>query len=259
MVKLRLTLCILVAATFTSIVSPAAFAQEADTPKINVLIISGLNNHNWKETTPKLKSILESTGRFAVEVTEKPYELTADSLAKFDVILSNFNAFGKGTQEKLWTEDVRNAYENFVRSGGGHVVIHAGACSFNDWPEYLEIGLANWKGGQTSHGPQHEFDVRIDDPDHPITKGLEPFKVTDELWNRPGMPEGVTTIASGFSTKESRGTDQWEPVAMVRRFGEGRCYTLMLGHDAKKMEQPPFVTLLTRGVEWAATGAVSSK
>jgi len=45
------------------VVSRGAWAAEAP---LHVLILSGENNHDWRETTPKLKSILTASGRFAV-------------------------------------------------------------------------------------------------------------------------------------------------------------------------------------------------
>ena len=46
---------------------PAAFSQ---TPKLQALIITGQNNHDWRGTTPVLRKLLEDTGRFEVRVTE---------------------------------------------------------------------------------------------------------------------------------------------------------------------------------------------
>ena len=39
---------------------------------IKVLIVDGQNNHSWKTTTPILKSILEDTKRFKVDVATSP-------------------------------------------------------------------------------------------------------------------------------------------------------------------------------------------
>ena len=39
---------------------------------IKVLIIDGQNNHAWQETTPVLRKILQSTGRFTVDVATSP-------------------------------------------------------------------------------------------------------------------------------------------------------------------------------------------
>jgi hypothetical protein len=46
---------------------PAAFSQ---TPKLQALIITGQNNHDWRGTTPVLRKLLEDTGRYEVRVTQ---------------------------------------------------------------------------------------------------------------------------------------------------------------------------------------------
>ena len=236
---------------------PSAAGAEADAP-VQVLLVSGQNNHNWRATTPKIKSILEDSGRFQVEVTEQPEKLDDEALKAFDVIVSNWNCWGKENEDRnKWSDATKRAYLDFVRAGGGHVVVHAGSSSFPSWKEYHELTLATWKLGQTGHGPRHEFPVRIDKADHPITQGLTDFTIFDELWNRPGIQEGVTLLASSFSSKEHGGTGEHEPAAMVKSFGKGRSYTLMLGHGVEEMNNPGFVALLVRGTEWAATGRVT--
>lgn len=49
------------------------------------------------ETTPKLRSILETSGRITVEVTEHPEQCDAAACAKYDALLNNWNAFDKPT------------------------------------------------------------------------------------------------------------------------------------------------------------------
>jgi type 1 glutamine amidotransferase len=78
----------------------------------------------------------------------------------------------------------------------------------------------------------------------------------DELWNKPGVTPEAAVLASAYSdsANEPKGTDQWEPVAVTAPYGRGRCFAIVLGHDAKTMECKHFRQLLTRGVRWAATG-----
>jgi type 1 glutamine amidotransferase len=40
-------------------------------------------------------------------------------------------------------------------------------------------------------------------------------------------------------------------------FGKGRVVYTTLGHDVKALEPPGVAAVFTRGVEWAATGAVT--
>jgi len=235
---------------------PGGFSTLADADPVRVLILSGQNNHDWKSTTPKLKAILEESGRFVVEITENTDHLTARVLEPYEVILSNWNAFGRDHQTSDWPPETRQAYLDFVRRGKGHVVVHAGSASFLDWKEYGQLAVATWKANQTKHGPRHEFPVRIDNPNHPVTAGLKTFRIFDELWNRPEVAAGAEVLASSYSAPDMEGTGQWEPAVIAGRFGEGRSLAIMLGHDAEAMDNPGFQTLLRRAVEWAATGRV---
>ncbi len=225
---------------------------------IRVLLLSGQNNHDWKSTTPKLKAILEADGLFMVDVTEKPDQLTTKSLESYNVILSNWNAFGLAPSNSAWPSETRQAYLDFVRHGGGHVFVHAGAASFPEWEDYRLMTLATWKDGQSSHGPRHEFPVRIDNSNHPVTAGLKPFTTFDELWNKPGIAAGAEVLASSYSAPNKEGTGQWEPTVLAGHFGKGRCVTILLGHDAEAMDNLSYQALLRRAVEWAATGKVMS-
>ncbi len=211
---------------------------------VRVLILSGQNNHDWRQTTPRLKSILTASGRFLVDVTDHPETCDAQTFARYDVLLSDWNTFGTPTVMN-WPDSTRTAFLDFVRNGKGLVVVHAGGSSFYDWPEYQQLTIAWWKMGQTSHGAPHKFTVKF--RKHPLTDGMVPFETTDELWVRPGFDPGATVIATGDD----------QPLVVVTHFGKGRGFTMLLGHSAQFMGTPGFQTLLLRGTEWAATARVT--
>ncbi|MEK7996096.1 MAG: DUF1080 domain-containing protein, partial [Planctomycetota bacterium] len=57
---------------------------------LKALIVDGQNNHDWKSTTPVLKSLLEKTGLFAVDVATspakgQPMDKFKPDFAKYDV------------------------------------------------------------------------------------------------------------------------------------------------------------------------------
>ncbi|MBI5688331.1 MAG: PmoA family protein [Verrucomicrobia bacterium] len=224
----------------------ALVAQLGAAEPLRVLILTGQNNHKWQETTPKLKEILAASGRFAVDVTEHPEQCDAAAFAKYDVLLSNWNSWGKVAVTN-WPAATRTAYLDFIRGGKGLVVVHAGASSFYDWPEYHRAGGASWKLGETHHGKPCEFTVKFTDPAHPITRGLEPFRTTDELWMKPGIHPAAKVLATGED----------QPLAVTTAFGKGRGFALLLGHNGAFMATPGFQSLLLRGTEWAATGDVT--
>src|SRR5262249_42329406 len=57
--------------------------------KVRVLLLTGANNHQWQLSSPYMKNFLEKTGRFTVEIAEKPGAALADAAAlqKYDVFL----------------------------------------------------------------------------------------------------------------------------------------------------------------------------
>jgi uncharacterized protein len=234
---------------------PSVQLAHAAEPPIRVLILSGQNNHQWRETTPTIKAILEASRKCVVEVTEHPETCDAAVFAKHDVLLSNWNTFGSPTVTN-WPVATRTALLDFVRHGKGFVSVHAGSSSFYDWPEYQQLVGGWWSLGQTGHGPAHEFTVTFSDPNHPVTCGLTNFVMTDELWHRPGLQPNVHILATARSAVAAGGSDADEPVAFTTSFGRGRCFNLLLGHDTKAMASPGFAALLNRGVEWGATGKV---
>jgi len=226
----------------------AAAAQ----PKLNCLIVTGENNHDWRSTTPVLKDILERSGRFAVTVNEHPEACTAADFAPYDVIFSNYNG-------KRWGPVAEQAFLTFIRSGKGFVVIHAADNAFTDWPEYVALIGGIWAGA-AGHGQQHEFLVRIVDHSHPVTRGMSDFMhATDELYHRLEMQPNIHLLATAFDAPDTGGTGRDEPVAWTVDYQGGRCFHNVLGHNAESMQDAGFVALVQRGTEWAATGTVSDE
>ena len=191
-------------------VSVSAAPGHAAPPRIPTLLLSGSNNHDWRTTTPRLKALLEATGRFTVTVTERPGELTAAALAPYRLVVSNWNTFGMGDAQ--WPEAARKAIAGFVPAGKGWLTVHAGGSSFYDWPDYQRLAAPSWTNGVTSHGAMHRFVVQVADASHPITHGLRLFITRDELWNRPGVQPGAQVLATAYSdaaggSGRSRGLD----------------------------------------------------
>lgn len=217
---------------------------------VRVLLLTGMNNHDWQKTTPALQKILDPNHGFSVQVTQRPQVRTSEDFAACDVVVSNWNAWGKTGPDTQWSEATRRAFLEFVKRGGGHVTVHAGGSSFYDWPPYHRI-VASW-GDKTSHGPIHTFKVDVADPNHPLVRGMASFSIHDELWNRAQFPADSRVLMTAHSAKAYKGTGKPEPVLCVCQYGRGRCVNLMLGHDVRAMQTPEFGDLLRRSCRWAA-------
>lgn len=263
-------------------------ADEKADGKIKVVIIDGENNHKWKETTPVLKKILESCGKFAVSVSTTPQKdgsLPASEglvpfppdLSKFDVVLSNYNG-------KAWPTDFQKQLEERLKEGKIElVIVHAANNSFTDWGEYNRMIGMGWRnnkfgprlilntdgkevtvpageGPSSSHGPRHAFKIVIRDPKHPITQGMpmEWMHAVDELYHgMRGPAQNVHLLATAFSDKQYKGTGDHEPMIWTVDYGKGRVFHTPMGHDVEAMRCIGFMGTLQRGTEWAATGKVT--
>jgi len=218
--------------------------------KLQALMLSGQNNHDWHATTPRLRDILEGTGRFEVRVNEEPKGCGPETFAPYDVIISNYNG-------PRWGDRTEQALLDSVRGGKGLVIIHAANNAFGDWPEYDRLIGGGFRKG-AGHGAYHSFKVVIRDKEHPITQGMTDFQhVPDELYHRLTMQPDAHILATAFSAADKGGTGRDEPVVFVLKYGEGRVFHIVLGHDLRAMQGAGFVSLVQRGTEWAASGKVT--
>jgi type 1 glutamine amidotransferase len=244
----------------------AAAALGADAPAIKVLIITGDHGHKWRETTPFLKTLLTKAGH-KVDVTQTPSkDLTAANLAKYDVLLLNYRNTDKGARDNpasVWSAENKKAFLDAIKGGKGLVVYHHASSAFTGSSpfdkEFEKASAGGWRK-QGFHGKMHVFTITVR-KEHPITRGLREFKHgRDELYQNSLIPPGSVVLATAYSekSKDPKNTGKHEPMVWVAAYGKGRVYQNALGHDVEAMQSAGFKALMIRGVEWAATGKVST-
>ncbi len=170
------------------LLSTNTYAQEAktETPSkaeataapIPVLIVDGQNGYHgdWPKITLMMKTYLEDTGKFKVDVYRtkflmngkreaefplndgKKYEDFKESktdpdfkpeFAKYKLVINNF-----GFNAAPWPEETKTAFVDYMSNGGGLLSIHAADNCFPQWKEYnLMTGLGGWGGRTEKSGP----------------------------------------------------------------------------------------------------------
>lgn len=268
--------------TFALLVLLGSVAQAA--PQWKALIVDGQNNHGvWPKTTKMMKHYLEESGLFTVDVaTTAPKGTDPEFKPKFDkydVVISNYNG-------APWPAETEQAFVDYVKGGGGFVVIHAANNAFGNWKEYNEIiGLGGWggrseksgpyvylsddgklvrdtsQGGGGHHGSQHPFAIIVRDGDHPITRGMPQvwMHAQDELYDKlRGPAENMHVLATAYASPEKGGTGRHEPMMMTIDYGKGRVFHTPMGHGDYSQECVGFIAAFVRGTEWAATGKVTA-
>jgi len=276
--------------------------------QIKTLIVDGQNNHDqWAKITFMMKRYLEETGKFTVDVQRTkttwngkeyltkyviPGVAASVDLPKsqmdstfhpnfkaYDVVICNF-----GWNAAPWPKETQADFDQFIKNGGGLVVLHAADNSFPEWPAYNQmIGIGGWgnrtekdgpyvyfdsnnkevrdstPGRAGSHGPQKEFQITIRNANHPITKGmpLTWMHTKDEMYDRlRGPAENMEVLGTSFSAVENKGSGRHEPMLITIKYGKGRIFHTPLGHADYSVNCVGFITSLLRGTQWAATGKV---
>lgn len=262
---------------FTSLVYAA-------TP-VKVLIVDGQNNHDWKLTTPVLKTILLASGRFTVDVATSPPH--GGDMSGFQPVFSRYGAVVLNYNGDAWSGQTRSAFDEYVRDGGGVVIYHAADNAFPEWKQFQQmIAVGGWgnrttdtfgpmirfRGGKAvldstsrrcgNHGRRLPFQVTLRDRKHPIAHGLPPvwMHAGDELYDSLcGPARDFTLLGTAHSLPTNHGTNEQEPMLLTIRYGKGRVFHTTLGHDVPAMECVGFISTFERGTEWAATGKVTLK
>jgi len=310
-----------------TIVLLACSLAVASADRIPVLIIDGRNNHDWRATTAALRAALDAPGRFEVDVSTAPevkahrtrprepkeggataladYEAAraafekerraaqvkgADAWAKWRPDFASYRAVVLNYNGRSWPEPMEAAFVDYVRQGGGLVLVHAANNAFRGWKEFNEIiglGYGGARGGaiqaticdpttggptlccegqNSGHGSQHPYLVTVRRPDHPIMRGLpvEWLHGKDELYhNLRGPGEHLEILSSAYSDPKSRGSGHHEPLTYATTYGKGRCVVTTMGHFWERQTEwdslhcVGFQTVLARSVEFVATGTVT--
>lgn len=261
--------------------------------RIKAMILTGQMNkpHNPELMDQVLSKYLRQTGLFSVDIVRTPAQGKDMSgffpdFNKYDLVVLNYDGDD-------WPKANREAFINWVHSGGALVTVHSTNNAFPDWVEFNEmIGLGGWGGrderwgpavywrdgqvirdtspGETFHPPKHDYRLTIRDTKHPVTQGLPKtwMHAHDELYSRlRGPAQSLNLLATGIASPNvERASGEHEPVIFTVRYGEGRIFHTTLGHINRNAQEPPasvrcvgFITTFQRGSEWAATGNVTQK
>lgn len=231
----------------TALQPPANPAQAngpvADVTKARVLSLGGGSSHDFAKWFGAADSaLLQTLKPNWLQYTEKPADLAA-AAADLDVLYFSTN--------QPLSSDARKAIFDLANRGKGLLLIHAGVWhNWNNWPQYhSEIA----GGGSRGHDAFGEFEVKVLDRNHPVTKGLpESFKITDELYYFEPVQGGapIQVLAEATSPKSGKTF----PIIWIVKHPTARIAGITLGHDGKAHDLPEYQTLLKNAFTWTATG-----
>lgn len=177
----------------------------------------------------------------AVEISETLASFEDEAkLASLDLIVPIWTM---GTIERNQLNGLLNA----VRGGVGIAGVHGGmGDAFRQETEFQYMVGGQWVAHPGNDGVR--YTVEITDVPSPITAGLHDFEVTSEHYFMHVDPGNTVLAITRFG-------DTVMPVTWTKMYGKGRVFYCSLGHVAQVFEQDPqILTMVTRGMLWAAEG-----
>lgn len=169
-------------------------------PNLKALIIDGENSHGiWPKSTFMMKSYLEETGLFEVDIARKRftwigphhngieetndindllviYPLNDDvdreaqnepkhdpdfnpNFSKYDVVINNL-----GWKSSELPATTKANFDDYIKNGGGLVVVHGANNAWGQWEAYNNmIGLGAWGGRDVESGPYVFYNTKGDE------------------------------------------------------------------------------------------------
>ena len=140
------------------------------------------------------------------------------------------------------------AVRNFVESGGAalflHNVTHVGLTD----PDFRHVLGAAYAG----HPPIRTFKVRVKNPDHPITRGVKDFIVTDEqhYMEYDKDPKHMFLETVNEAGLDYRNLGATAPAGWSYDYGKGRVCYLSPGHLLTVLWNPEYIKLQQNAARW---------
>lgn len=170
------------------------------------------------------------------------------------------------------TAEFRAEFPKLLKQGNkGFVFLHHSNASWvHVWPEYSEVvgSACDWSSPSTVRGVEHppmgffqntQQKITLVDPNHPITKGMSDFEITDESYNCHFFEDSVHPLArTSFKPADpARNLNPKVPVsnlsAYVKVAENSPVAYIQMGHNATAWTNEHYRQLLLNAIKWAAS------
>jgi len=188
---------------------------------------------------------------FAVDVSDDPAVFTDANLKQYRALV-----FSNSNNEAFANQAQREAFQRYIRAGGGFVGIHSASGSERNWPYFWAV-----LGGKFLRHPKFQkFTVRVADRNHPATRDLPAeFEWEDECYYHDNLNPEIRPL---LVTDPAKLDDPQKETYPGKRFGDalplawhqeydgGRQFFTALGHRKEDYSNPILYRHILGGVLW---------
>ena len=189
---------------------------------------------------------LGAANGFAVDATEDGAAFTDARLARYDAVIFLL------TTGDVLDEPQQNAFERYVRGGGGYAGVHSAADTEYDWPWYGELVGTYFR----NHPAVQRAAIDVTGREASTATAAAALGADRRVVQLRIVPEpGVRVLArldeSSYDPGGSAmGADH--PIAWAHEVGKGRAWYTGGGHTAESYAEPLFRAHLLGGILYAA-------
>ena len=233
---------------------------------------TGYEHWSIPHTESVVRILSAKAGIAGCLATKDIADFEADRLREFDAVVLNNTCperdhrdifYDVFRQDSSMSEADRRAKAavlesnliDFVRNGGGLVLLHGGTTMQNNSMAFSEM-----TGGSFDfHPPQQPVSIRPADPDHPITRpfGKEGFTITDEpyffknAYSEKNFHPLLYMDATTLSGLDQPVSEAIRYISWIKPFGRGRVFVSAPSHNAQSFENGAFLQFLLNGIQYA--------
>jgi hypothetical protein len=229
------------------VAGPASVDAGEANGKIKVLVVTG--GHGF-DRDPFFQVFKENP---EVTFTEAKQEKSSEAYDREDLLTHDVVVLYDLVQ--TITDAQKEKFLSLFDKGVGLVVMHHALASYQAWPDFEKVvGGKFFLGPETRNGvttPKSgtgggELAIHVASKEHPVTAGMDDFKLQDEYYNKCRVADGVSLLL----TTDNPGNQQ--QVAWCREHGKSRVLYLMSGHDQRVYNHPSYRRFLANAIRWAA-------
>jgi hypothetical protein len=225
---------------------------------VSALILTGENRTDWRWTSTNLRELLESSGRFDVEVSVVPEAALVDReyRDRFDLFLVDYSGI-------RWGEAAEANFLEAIKSGTGVVCLSDAVAAFEGWSEYEN--LVGFRLGDYAYRSNfQEVKFSPTGVEHPILADFGGLGIHQDQ-----LAEGLEQVESESlellaTVSPADGSAEPQAALLAGTYGKGRVVSSPLGNVSPQRREtwashrnPEAEKLFLRACEWAATGKVS--
>jgi type 1 glutamine amidotransferase len=225
----------------TSLALVSSLPGDEKAKSLNVCLVSGALEYDSDTSLAKLQTHLEKNYNVKCSRAFIKSESDLPGLENLDAcdVMVLYTRRLKITGEQL------ERVKKYCLAGKPIVGIRTASHAFQNW---LDLDKEVFGGNYKNHfgaGPLTEVKIEESGKDHPILRGVKPFKSSGSLYRNTGYAKDIHLLLTGTIPGES------EPIAWTRNYKGGRIFYTSLGHQ-KDFDEPDFVRLITNAIHWAA-------